>query len=599
MKTKITALFTLILAAFINLNAQSIGTGSGSYTIAAKSDGTVYTWGANYFGQLGNGNTGTSSNVPVAVNTSGVLNGKTITQVAAGRSCSIALASDGTVYTWGNNAFGQLGNGNYTDSNVPVAVNTSGVLSGKTITQVAAGESHSIALASDGTVYTWGYNLDGQLGNGNYTDSNVPVAVITSGVLNGKTITQVAAVGNHSIALASDGTVYTWGYNLYGQLGNGNNTNSNEPVAVVTSGVLSGKTITQVAGGEYHSIALASDGTVYTWGNNLDGQLGNGNNTDSNVPVAVNTSGVLNGKTITQVAAGNIHSIALASDGTVYTWGDGSNGRLGNGNNISSNVPVAVVTSGVLSGKTITQVAAGYSHSIALASDGTVYTWGYNSDGQLGNGNNTHSNVPVAVDQSSMGLIPVELTAFTAALTSSATVELNWQTATETNNSGFEIQRSLIPYPFSKGNGAFQSVGFVPGFGTTTEPKSYSFTDNNLTGGKYQYRLKQIDFDGSFAYYWLNETVEVSTPVEFALLQNYPNPFNPVAIINYQLAKNSFVTLKVYDILGNEVSVLINAEQPAGVYKTEFNGKNLVSGIYIYKLTAGNFTASKKMMILK
>ena len=198
-----------------------------------------------------------------------------------------------------------------------------------------------------------------------------------------------------------------------------------------------------------------------------------------------------------------------------------------------------------------------------------------------------------------MGLIPVELTAFTAALTSSATVELNWQTATETNNSGFEIQRSLIPYPFSKGNGAFQSVGFVPGFGTTTEPKSYSFTDNNLTGGKYQYRLKQIDFDGSFAYYWLNETVEVSTPVEFALLQNYPNPFNPVAIINYQLAKNSFVTLKVYDILGNEVSVLINAEQPAGVYKTEFNGKNLVSGIYIYKLTAGNFTASKKMMILK
>ena len=379
MKTKITALFTLILAAFINLNAQSIGTGSGSYTIAAKSDGTVYTWGANYFGQLGNGNTGTSSNVPVAVNTSGVLNGKTITQVAAGRSCSIALASDGTVYTWGNNAFGQLGNGNYTDSNVPVAVNTSGVLSGKTITQVAAG----------------------------------------------------------------------------------------------------------------------------------------------------------------------------------------------------------------------------YSHSIALASDGTVYTWGYNSDGQLGNGNNTHSNVPVAVDQSSMGLIPVELTAFTAALTSSATVELNWQTATETNNSGFEIQRSLIPYPFSKGNGAFQSVGFVPGFGTTTEPKSYSFTDNNLTGGKYQYRLKQIDFDGSFAYYWLNETVEVSTPVEFALLQNYPNPFNPVAIINYQLAKNSFVTLKVYDILGNEVSVLINAEQPAGVYKTEFNGKNLVSGIYIYKLTAGNFTASKKMMILK
>jgi alpha-tubulin suppressor-like RCC1 family protein len=152
--------------------------------------------------------------------------------------------------------------------------------------QVAAGELHSIALTSDGTVYTWGYNGFGQLGNGNNTDSNVPVAVITSGVLSGKTITQVAAGKYHSIALASDGTVYTWGRNNEGELGNGNNTNSNVPVAVVTSGVLSGKTITQVAAGKYHSIALASDGTVYTWGRNNEGELGNGDNTNSNVPVA-------------------------------------------------------------------------------------------------------------------------------------------------------------------------------------------------------------------------------------------------------------------------------------------------------------------------
>jgi alpha-tubulin suppressor-like RCC1 family protein len=397
MKTKLTTMIFFLVALSCNLSAQSIGTGLGYHSIAVNSNGTVYTWGYNNFGQLGN-ETNTNSDVPIAVYTSGVLSGKTITQVAAGGFHSIALASDGTVYTWGYNSDGELGNGTTINSNVPVVVDKSGVLSGKTITQVAGGWTHSIALASNGKVYTWGDNSYRQLGNETNTSSNVPVAVDTSGVLSGKTITQVAAGGYHSIALASDGTVYTWGYNGDGELGNGTNTSSNVPVAVDTSGILSGKTITQVAAGYYYSIALASDGTVYTWGYNYYGQLGNGNTTSSNVPVAVFTSGSLSGKTITQVAAGESHSIALASDGTVYTWGRNTHGQLGDGTNISSNVPVAVNTGGVLSGKTILQVAAGGFHSIALASDGTVYTWGYNYYGQLGNGNTgTNSNLPVAV----------------------------------------------------------------------------------------------------------------------------------------------------------------------------------------------------------
>jgi alpha-tubulin suppressor-like RCC1 family protein len=372
------ALFFLI--APMPLSAQSIGAGE-IHSIATDPSGKVYTWGRNFDGQLGNGNN-TSSNVAVAVTG---LSGKTITAVAGGSYHSIALASDGTVYTWGRNNEGQLGNGNNTGSNVPVAVTG---LSGKTITAIAGGYYHSIALASDGTVYTWGNNFDGQLGNGNNTASNVAVAVTG---LSGKTITAIAGGGAHSIALASDGTVYTWGYNFDGQLGNGNNSNSNVPVAVTG---LSGKTITSIAGGGGHSIALAPDGKVYTWGYNGFGQLGNGTNTASNVPVAVTG---LSGKTITSIAGGAFHSIALASDGTVYTWGYNFSGQLGNGNNTDSNVPVAVTG---LSGETITAIAGGVGHSIALASDGTVYTWGYNGLGQLGNGNNTDSNVPVAVDQS-------------------------------------------------------------------------------------------------------------------------------------------------------------------------------------------------------
>ena len=410
---------------------------------------------------------------------------------------TIIAKAYGTVYTWGFNDVGQLGNGNnnYANSNVPVAVNTSGVLSGKTITQVGAGERHSIALASDGTVYTWGNNDYGQLGNGNNIQSNVPVAVNTSGVLSGKTITQIGAGQYHSIALASDGTVYTWGYNNYGQLGNGDNTDSNVPVAVTTSGVLSGKTITKVAGGANHSIALASDGTVYTWGFNEVGQLGNGDYTDSNVPVAVSTSGVLSGKTITQVAAGEVHSIALASDGTVYTWGYNYYGQLGNGNNTNSNVPVAVTTSGALSGKTITQVACGGNYSIALASDGTVYTWGFNHYGQLGNGTNgtgTDSNVPVAVSTSVMGSLPVEWHSFTAKKQNN-NVLLEWSTASEQNTKDFIVQHSS--------NGSeYKNIGNVTAAGNSSTIKYYNCLHTTPIKSNNYYRILQRDLDGKSSY---------------------------------------------------------------------------------------------------
>jgi parallel beta-helix repeat protein len=187
--------------------------------------------------------------------------------------------------------------------------------------------------------------------------------------------------------------------------------------------------------------------------------------------------------------------------------------------------------------------------------------------------------------------IPVELTAFSASVTNN-NVTLQWSTATETNNLGFDIERKST-------EGAWIKAGFIEGSSTTTELRSYTFIDKNLPVGIYNYRLKQIDFDGSFAYYMLNETVDVIAPAQFDLSQNYPNPFNPATVINYQLAENSFVTLKIYDVLGNEVVTLVNEAQPAGVFTIQFDGSTLASGMYIYKLMTENFTASKKMMLLK
>ncbi|MBK6914157.1 MAG: T9SS type A sorting domain-containing protein [Ignavibacteriales bacterium] len=207
----------------------------------------------------------------------------------------------------------------------------------------------------------------------------------------------------------------------------------------------------------------------------------------------------------------------------------------------------------------------------------------------------------------SSDIVPVELTSFTATAQQNA-VPLNWQTATETNNSGFEIERSLSPTPSQK-EGAFETIAFVPGFGTTTEPKSYSFTDENLSSGKYQYRLKQIDFDGTFEYSNTVE-VEINSPTEFSLEQNFPNPFNPTTKIKYtipsvtlrQAQGDILVSLKVFDVLGNEVATLVNEQQQPGTYEVEFNvgqAISLSSGVYYYQLRSGSFVETKKMLILK
>jgi hypothetical protein len=186
-------------------------------------------------------------------------------------------------------------------------------------------------------------------------------------------------------------------------------------------------------------------------------------------------------------------------------------------------------------------------------------------------------------------IVPVELTSFSA-LANKNEVILRWQTATETNNQGFEIQRI--------NDGQFEKIGFVPGHGTTTEIQSYNFVDKNVLAGEYSYRLKQMDYDGTTEYSNIVEVL-VTQPNEYSLSQNYPNPFNPSTTIAYSILKDGFVTLKVYDVLGEEVVTVINEVQSAGTREITFDASALSSGVYYYQLVSGEFTSTKKLILMK
>jgi len=225
-----------------------------------------------------------------------------------------------------------------------------------------------------------------------------------------------------------------------------------------------------------------------------------------------------------------------------------------------------------------TQISTGLTNTViwALAVSGTYLFAGSNGNGVWRR----------PLDQ----IIPVELISFTASV-SGKSVTLRWTTATELNNLGFEVQRSIETIDWN-------AIVFVEGEGTTTSSHNYNCVDNSVSLGNYFYRLKQIDLDGSFSFSDVVE-VDVSTPTDCALEQNYPNPFNPSTIISYQLPVSSDVTLKVYNVLGNEVAALVNEVQPTGKYEITFNASSLSSGTYFYKLQTGNFSETKKMILIR
>ncbi|MCP8614257.1 InlB B-repeat-containing protein [Bifidobacterium asteroides] len=344
-------------------------------------------------------------------------------QVSGGRSSnygfSLAVGSDGNAYAWGDNTYGQLGDGTTTNRTTPVMVkkpdrNTYPDLPKDfTYVQVSAGYEHSLALGSDGYAYAWGYNSAGQLGNNSTSNySYVPVRVrdpaSPADASKGLQATQVSAGSSYSLAVGSDGNAYAWGYNYYGELGNNSSGYSRVPVRVRDPAnpydASKGLQAVQVSAGYYHSLALGSDGNAYAWGRNNYGELGNNEGYDSYVPVRVrdpaSPDDASKGLQATQVSAGGEHSLALGSDGYAYAWGRNDSG-LGNNSSGYSRVPVRVrdpaSPNDASKGLQAVQVSAGGLHSLALGGDGNAYAWGYNYDGELGNNSTSDSSVPVRV----------------------------------------------------------------------------------------------------------------------------------------------------------------------------------------------------------
>lgn len=375
-------------------DAVAIAAG-GYHTMVLRADGTVWAWGYHSNGQVGDGIDPAVGNIHTLAQ---VINLTYMTSISAGYLSSAAVRIDGTLYTWGLNLDGQLGDGTSQDQWAPVQVfDSSGLaplnlgavgepppsiallkLDGMNRPAVSAGGVHGLAVSPGGEVWAWGSNYYGQLGNGANEDSATPVSV--AGISNA---IGIAAGYQFSMALLEDGSVRTWGDNSSGQLGDGTQTPSNVPVE--PAGL---PRIAAVSAGNYFSAALAADGSVWTWGSNSSGQLGNGTLDNSATPAAVQD---LYG--VVAIAAGGFHCLVLKSDGTVYAWGNNDYGQVGSGNEVQD-VMTPVRVPG-LSG--IVAVSAGKSFSMALKSDGTVWVWGSNTYGQLGNGSTARKIYPVQV----------------------------------------------------------------------------------------------------------------------------------------------------------------------------------------------------------
>ena len=287
------------------------------FTVALDSTGRVFGWGVNSSGQLGNGNRNPARD-PVALDVSGVLAGKSVAAVASGAYHSLAITSDGLLVGWGEDSVSQLGDGGqFIQRLSPVRVSTNGAIAGLRFKSVAAGEYHSLALSTSGRVYSWGKNQFGQLGTGDILDQRLPVAVNTGGVLSNKTIVAIAAGLSFSLALADTGELFAWGDNEFGQLGDGTLSERHSPVLVGQTGALAGKRVTAMTTGAAHALALTSDGILVAWGLNEAGRLGDGTAQSRSAPVAVYTNGWLGGRIPLVLASGSTanHSMIQAIAG--------------------------------------------------------------------------------------------------------------------------------------------------------------------------------------------------------------------------------------------------------------------------------------------
>ena len=326
--------------------------GGDDRSLAVASGGTIWAWGDDSHGELGDDSSTSSDSPPVHVS---LPNGAKASQVAAGGGFSLALTSTGQVYAWGENDFGQLGDNSTNPSFVPTAVD---LPSGVSIAQVSAGEDYALAVTTGGQVYAWGDDTFGQLGNGQSGSgamSDVPALVSLPA---DTAVSEVSTRGYFSLALTDGGSVLSWGAGLGGTLGDGGTSSSSTPVSV---SLPPDTTVTNVSAGDTFALALTEDGSVLAWGAGSKGQLGDGSTSESDTPTPVSLPG---NHTIQDVEAGGAYGLAMATGGRVYAWGDNTEGQLGSGTAGGSSPTPALVVLPRNSG--VAEIAAGEFHALAV-----------------------------------------------------------------------------------------------------------------------------------------------------------------------------------------------------------------------------------------
>lgn len=385
-----TAIYVKVIKDQDDMVYEPMVVGGENHSMALKGDGTVWGWGNNKFGQLGNNSTITTE-IPTKV-----VGLQDVKMIAAGSNHTLALKNDGTVWAWGYNNVGQLGDNTQIVRYEPVQVlgeDGEGYL--KDIVYIAAGTNYSAAINKKGEVWTWGLNTNGQLGDGSTINKYTPVRVKAN--LNG--IIQIACGNNHMIAVKADGTAYTWGYNQYGKLGDNTTVQRTIPVQVLQSANTAVEDIIAVEASHNNSYLIKADGTVLSVGYGANGGLGNSATANQTLPVqVVNPEGTDSLKNIATIKAGANTVYVLDKQGKVYTWGLGTNGQLGNHDVINSNKPTEVKDgSGENALDKILYLGAGWNHGLVVGNDGYIQVWGANNSQQLGTLSITRSTLPIYI----------------------------------------------------------------------------------------------------------------------------------------------------------------------------------------------------------
>ncbi len=394
----------IISTSSIPNNVKFIQVSAGyTHTCAITNQGSAYCWGADLFGALGNGLSIGDASQPFPINTSMVSGSKIFKQISAGYHHTCGVTTEGDCYCWGMNNKGQLGvDREISMSEIPLKISTKNLSDPKTLSFVSAGFTHSCGITTEGKVFCWGDNESGTLGNNSTENQSiVPVEVDTFMIEGSKEFISVSTGWRHTCGVSNDKIAYCWGGDYSGALGNGESEQDKSiPSKVDTSTIVGDKTFTSISTGWYHICGVTSDHVIYCWGQNMFGQLGNGQVANSEVPIKIHDGNITGNKSMIQVYSGSTHTCGLSAENIAYCWGSDSEDQLGDGGIANySYIPTPLDTSEIKGSDEFLSISAGIDHTCGITIDNTAYCWGSNIFGKLGSGPAYYtSQLPVLVD---------------------------------------------------------------------------------------------------------------------------------------------------------------------------------------------------------